>query len=92
MERLENETKNEDDNDSGNFFIISFSSSNNQFHKSLISISQIKGVAKCFYLFNVKSYIGIFGCIVICIDLKLLFSKNTQKVNKQKFVAKIRDL
>ena len=67
MERLENETKNEDDNDSGNFFIISFSSSNNQFHKSLISISPIYGVAKCFFLFNIVSYIGIFGPILILI-------------------------
>ena len=66
---------------------ISFSSSNNQFYESRISISPIQGVAKCFNLFNVKSCIGIFW--VHCdINLKLLPGKNTQKVNKQN----IRDL
>ena len=40
------------------------------------TISPVEGVAKCFYLFSVNSYIGIFGCIVS--------GKNTQKVNTQK--------
>jgi hypothetical protein len=47
---------------------ISFSSSNTQFYESRISISPIQGVAKCcFFLFNIKCYIGIFGCILILI-------------------------
>ena len=46
---------------------ISFSSSNNQFSEFRISISPIQGVAKCFNLFNVKSYFGIFECVVTLI-------------------------
>ena len=43
-----------------------------------------------FYVFNVKSCIRIFWCIVIYIyiNLKLLPGKNTQKVNKQKIHCK----
>ena len=54
---------------------------------------QFKGVAKCFYLFNVKSYIGMFEGILELvsncdINLKLLPGKNTQKVNKPKIHCK----
>ena len=47
--------------------LISFSSSNNQFYESRISIHPIKGVAN---LFNVKSYVDIFW--VLWINLKLV--------------------
>ena len=47
---------------------ILFSSSNTQFHKSRISISPIQVAAKCFFLINITSYIGIFGCILILIQ------------------------
>ena len=48
---------------------ISFSSSNTQFYKSRISISQFKVVQSVgFFLFNIASYIGIFGYILIIIQ------------------------
>ena len=36
---------------------------------------------KLFFLFNITSYIVIFGCILIDINLKLLPGKNTQNVS-----------
>ena len=39
---------------------------------------------KLFFLFNIKSYIGIFGYTYLDINLKVLSGKNNQKVNKQK--------
>ena len=43
---------------------------------------QIKVLQSFSFLFNIKSYIGIFG-VYFDIDLKLLSGKNIQKENKQ---------
>ena len=42
-----------------------------------------------FFFFNITRYIGIFGRVLISINLKLLCGKNTQKVNKQDIRALI---
>ena len=53
---------------------ILFSSLNTQ-----ISISPIQNVAKCVFLFNMKSYIGSF-LVYFDINLKLLLKKSTNKI------------
>ena len=58
----------EKDSQSSNNSIISFSLSKNQFYKSRISIfTNLRCCRVFFYFFNIKTYIGIFGCIVILI-------------------------